>query len=44
MLKLLFLEWRDLQLHKNLQELDEIRQGEEQQYHQQVAMEMEYRP
>ena len=41
MSKLLFLEWTDSQLHKKLQELDKIREGEELQHHQQVAMEME---
>jgi hypothetical protein len=38
----LFLEWTDLQLHKNLQEADEIREAEELEYHQRVADEMEY--
>jgi hypothetical protein len=42
MLQHLFLEWTDLQLHKNLQEADEIREGEELEYHQRVADEMEY--
>jgi hypothetical protein len=36
------LEWTDLQLHKNLQEADEIREAEELEYHQRVADEMEY--
>jgi hypothetical protein len=42
MLQHLFLEWTDLQLHKNLQEADEIREAEELEYHQRVADEMEY--
>jgi hypothetical protein len=42
MLKLLFLEWTDLQMHKNLQGADEIREAEELEYHQRVAYDMEY--
>jgi hypothetical protein len=42
MLEHLFLEWTDLLLHANLREADEIREGEELEYHQYVAYEMEY--
>ena len=42
MLKLLFLEWTDLQMHKNLQGADEIREAEELEHHQRVACDMEH--
>lgn len=42
MLQFLFVEWNDLQFHKSLRELDEIREAQELEYHQQIALEMEY--
>ncbi len=42
MLQFLLVEWNDLQLHKSLRELDEIREAQELEYHQQIALEMEY--